>query len=186
VKKELVIVNDAGDKFSATDLPIPFYIRLKLDNEKTKYLARILDEAGNTRSFYTGVTKKDFLELHVPSTPLRKNGKIIIEIEVTDMNSDETIKHQATIDYVSQEEYDSITRSEIIEEVEERTEYINVDTHQPTEVRELVNKPTESYELTIDELAYLTQRAEILNETKDEEKEIVSEQIFSIDPDEEE
>jgi len=76
VTKDLEIVDDSGDEFYATNIPIPFYIRLKLDNEKTKYRAKILDEAGNTRSFYTGVTERNFLELHVPVIPLRDKGKI--------------------------------------------------------------------------------------------------------------
>ena len=114
--KGLTIVDDAGDEFYATNIPIPFYIRLKLENEKTKYRAKILDEAGNTRSFYTGVTERNFLELHVPVIPLREKGKIIVEIEVSDIDSSEATKHQATIDYVSQEEYESIKKTEKPEE----------------------------------------------------------------------
>ncbi len=231
---EFEIVDDAGNEFSVTNIPIPFYIRLKLDTGRKKYRARILDEAGNMRSFYTGVTDRNFLELHVPVIPLRNYGKIIIEIDVSDISSKDVIKHQTTIDYVSQEEYDSIKESEIPEEVEDEVEdresdtyesaeveelvdepiespelsseelaYLTQradilddvedkaenrepDTYESAEVEELVDEPTESPELSSEELAYLTQRTEILRESEEEEKEIVTDQIFSIDSNEEE
>jgi len=185
VTKELEIVDDAGDEFSVTNIPIPFYIRLKLDDGRIKYRTNILDEAGNIRSFYTGVTDKNFLELHVPVIPLRDYGKIIIEIEVSDIDSKEITKYQATIDYVSQEEYTSIKESENTEEVEE-VEIKELDAEAPVEGEELVDEPTVSSELSSEELAYLTQRAEVLQETKDEKTEIVTNEIFSLDGNEEE
>ena len=184
--KELEIVDDAGDEFSVTNIPIPFYIRLKLDNGKTKYRTKILDEAGNTRSFYTGVTDRNFLELHVPVIPLRNYGKIIIEIEVSDISSEELTKHQATIDYVSQEDYNSIKGSEITQNVDKEVEIRELDTDTSTEGEELVEKPTVSSELSSEELAYLTQRIEVSHETEDEDKEIVTNEIFSLDSKEEE
>ena len=184
--KELEIVDDAGDEFSATNIPIPFYIRLKLDDGKIKYQAKILDEAGNTRSFYTGVTVKNFLELHVPVIPLRNYGKIIIEIDVSEIDSNEITKHQAMIEYVSQGEYDSIKESEIAEEVEEEVEIRELDTDTSVEGEELVDEPTVSSELSSEELAYLTQRVEVLHETEDEKKELVTDEIFSLDTNEEE
>jgi len=186
VTKELEIVDDAGNEFSVTNIPIPFYIRLRLDDGRIRYRANILDEAGNKRSFYTGVTAKNFLELHVPVIPLRNFGKIIIEIEVSDIDSKEFTKHQATIEYVSQEEYDSIKKSEITEKLQKEVEDRESDTHVTAEVEELVDEPTESSELSPAELAYLTQRAKILSETEDNNKEITSDEIFLIDSNEEE
>ena len=154
--KDLEIVDDAGDEFYATNIPIPFYIRLKLENEKTKYRAKILDEAGNTRSFYTGVTKRNFLELHVPVIPLREKGKIIVEIEVSDINSNEATKHQATIDYVSQEEYEAIKKTEMHDEVETG----ELGSSQIPQYEKIDETPEDSPELTTDELAYLTQRTD--------------------------
>ncbi len=164
--KDLEIVDDAGDEFYTTNIPIPFYIRLKLDNGKNKYRAKVLDEAGNTRSFYTGVTDKDFLELHVPVIPLRNKGKIIVEIEVSDIRSNEFTKHQATIDYVSQEEYDSIKKSEITEEVETGELSTSIYGRNVLDIDE----PEESPELTSEELAYLTQRTETFQEIEEVKK----------------
>ncbi|MCK4847911.1 MAG: hypothetical protein KAT16_02690, partial [Candidatus Heimdallarchaeota archaeon] len=135
--KELEIVDDAGNEFYVTNIPIPFYIRLRLDDGRIKYRTKILDEAGNTRSFYTGVTNRDFLELHVPVIPQRNYGKLIIEIEVSDIGSNHFTKHQTTIDYVSQEEYDSIKKSEIVEEAEEKAEDRELDTRVSTQLEEL-------------------------------------------------
>ena len=160
--KDLEIVDDAGDEFYATNIPIPFYIRLKLDSEKTKYRAKILDESGNTRSFYTGVTNRNFLELHVPVIPLPNKGKIIVEIEVSDIESEESTKHQATIDYVSQEEYDSIKKQDATKKAEE------VDL--PAEKEDIIDEPEESSELTSEELAYLTQTTDSLPAVKEVEE----------------
>ena len=171
--KELEIVDDAGNEFYVTNIPIPFYIRLKLDDGRIKYRTKILDEAGNTRSFYTGVTNRDFLELHVPVIPQRNYGKLIIEIEVSDIGSNHFTKHQTTIDYVSQEEYDSIKKSEVTEEVEvteEETEIKELDTNASAEVEELVDEPIESPVLSSKELAYLTQSTETFEEIKEENK----------------
>ena len=182
--KELVIVNDAGNEFSVTDMPIPFYIRLKIDNKKTKYRAKIMDEDGNTRSFYTGVTDRDYLELHVPGTPLRNNGKIIIEIEVSDLNSKDTSKYQACIDYVSREEYERLNPTEIPDDTIKEAEEQDIDGSKSTVIEEIVDEPSESHELTLDELAYLTQRSDILNET--ESKDLVVDQILPKETAEEE
>ena len=160
--KDLEIVDDAGDEFYATNIPIPFYIRLKLDSEKTKYRAKILDESGNTRSFYTGVTNRNFLELHVPVIPLPNKGKIIVEIEVSDIESEESTKHQATIDYVSQEECDSIKKQDATKKAEE------VDL--PAEKEDIIDEPEESSELTSEELAYLTQTTDSLPAVKEVEE----------------
>ena len=160
--KDLEIVDDAGDEFYATNIPIPFYIRLKLDSEKTKYRAKILDESGNTRSFYTGVTNRNFLELHVPVIPLPNKGKIIVEIEVSDIESEESTKHQATIDYVSQEEYDSIKKLDATNTVEEANHSV--------QKADVIDEPEEPSELTSEELAYLTQTTDSLPAVKEVEE----------------
>jgi hypothetical protein len=162
VTKDLEIVDDAGDEFYATNIPIPFYIRLKLDSEKTKYRAKILDESGNTRSFYTGVTDRDFLELHVPVIPLPNKGKIIVEIEVSDIGSVDSTKHQATIDYVSQEEYESINNIDAPKKVEEA--------NLRAQKEDVIDKPEESHELTSEEVAYLTQTTDSFNTVKEVEE----------------
>ncbi|MHA1543387.1 MAG: hypothetical protein ACTSQH_10470 [Candidatus Hodarchaeales archaeon] len=75
--KDLEIVDDAGDEFYATNIPIPFYIRLKLNSEKTKYRAKILDESGNTRSFYTVLNLKSLLNIKQQSITLVKRNTIL-------------------------------------------------------------------------------------------------------------
>jgi hypothetical protein len=175
VSKDLEIVDDAGDEFYATNIPIPFYIRLKLDSEKTKYRAKILDESGNTRSFYTGVTDRNFLELHVPVIPLPDKGKIIVEIEVSDIGSEDSTKHQATIDYVSQEEYESIKKLETPKKVE--------DVNLPAQKEDVIDEQEESAELTSEELAYLTQTTDSFNVVKEVEEDVeVKEQETEVSP----
>jgi hypothetical protein len=164
VTKDLEIVDDAGDEFYATNIPIPFYIRLKLDSEKTKYRAKILDESGNTRSFYTGITDRNFLELHVPVIPLPNKGKIIVEIEVSDIESVESTKHQATIDYVTQEEYDSIKKLDA-----NKTDEV---TSIPAQKAEVNDEPEESAELTSEEVAYLTQTTDSFPVVKEVEENV--------------
>ena len=69
---------------------------------------------------------------------------------------------------------------------EEEDEDRGLETAESAEGEELVEEPAESPELSSEELAYLTQRTEILRETEDENKEIVTDEIFSVEPNEEE
>ncbi|MHA1977673.1 MAG: hypothetical protein ACW98I_12270 [Candidatus Hodarchaeales archaeon] len=103
------IVDDAGDEFSVMNIPIPFYIRCKLNEGLTKYRVRILDESKHLRSFYTGASKRDFLEVHVPVIPLQEYGTIFIHIELDNDLSNDRITHETSIEYVDQETYESVT-----------------------------------------------------------------------------
>jgi len=103
------IVDDSGDEFSVMNIPIPFYIRCKLNEGLSKYRVKILDEKNHVRSFYTGASSRDFLEIHVPVIPLKNYGKLFIHIELDNDISDDTITHETSIEYVDQETYQSVT-----------------------------------------------------------------------------
>jgi hypothetical protein len=147
---KIEIVDDSGDEFSMMDIPIPFYIRCKLEAGLTKYRVKILDEAGGTRGYYTGTSSRDYLELHVPVIPLRSFGKIFVEVEIWNEDLSEMSTHTATIEYVDQETYDSM--KEPTETEEPLTEEIPQQQTDP--VSEISNSES-SVELSDAELQYL-------------------------------
>ncbi|MHA2176454.1 MAG: hypothetical protein ACXABI_16645 [Candidatus Hodarchaeales archaeon] len=190
------IVDDSGDEFSVTDVPIPFYIRCKLEGKNVKYRVKLLDEMGNTRGYYTGTSKRDYLELHVPVIPLRKQGKLFIEIELYDILRNELTTRKTTIEYVDQKTYQKLKSSEkpeIESEETEREEFEPLSTEN-SEITGLPSKisPDEgspqapSFELTHNEIAYLTQRTEILQETLEPEVSAKIKEIVEIKVEEEE
>jgi hypothetical protein len=150
---KIEIVNDAGDEFSVTDVPIPFYIRCKLEEGFVRYRVRLLDDTGKSRGYYMGATNRDYLEVHVPVIPLRE-GKLNIEIELKDKDSKELGIYKTSIEYVDHDTYASIMKTS-----EEKTE--------PELKSKYDIEPVKSdtdHMLTNDELNYLTKRAAILKE----------------------
>ena len=191
------IVDDVGDEFSVMNICIPFYIRCKLNDGLTKYRVKILDESDHLRGFYTGASKRDFLELHVPVIPLQNYGKLFIHIELGGENLDDKVTHETSIEYVDQETYESVTgkiREEssseehppktIVQDTSHQLSYQEVkyltlgeedktiddqqDVHSVSSTlpsfETLSESDDQSPELSSDELNYLAQRAEILQE----------------------
>ena len=150
---KIQIVDDSGDEFSVTDIPIPFYIRCKLEEGFVRYRVTLLDDAGKCRGYYMGGTDRDYLEVHVPVIPLRE-GKLNVEIELKDENSNEIGIHTTSIEYVDHETYASIMKTK-----EEKEPLPS----KPISDVEPVKRETD-HTLTNDELNYLTQRAAILKE----------------------
>lgn len=155
--KIIEIVDDAGDEFSVMNIPIPFYIRCKLNEGLTKYRVKILDETKHVRSQYTGASNRDFLEVHVPVIPLRDYGKLFIHIELDNDLLDDRVTHETTISYVDQETYESITGKTRKEPA----------VHEPGAITNLPQPIMQdtSHQLSSQELRYLT-----LGEEKTEEE----------------
>ena len=172
---DIEIVDDSGDEFYVTDIPIPFYIRCKLEGEQVKYRVKLLDEVGNTRGYYTGTSNRDYLELHVPVIPLRKQGKLFIEIELYDTKLTQLSTRKTSIEYVDKEKYQKLKTTEKKEGYPEESQKMESETtteEEKTPIQSSLPPNTQhekdltsSFELTNDEIAYLTQRSEILQET---------------------
>ena len=99
---KIVVVDDAGDEFSEFTVPIPFYIRLELENESKRYRVRLIDDLGNVRGQYMGTSKHKFVELHVPliKLPYIPGDLRIVAEESTD-GINYSQKHQISIKYLT-------------------------------------------------------------------------------------
>jgi hypothetical protein len=204
---DIEIVDDSGEEFSVTDVPIPFYIRCKLEGEHVRYRVKLVDEPGNIRGYYTGTSKRDYLELHVPVIPLRKQGKILIEIELYDPKLNEMTTRKANIEYVDQKTYQKLKTVEKPEDYTEETEKKEFEAYselgkEPSESNSLEkseliksdiegsltqeSEHTSTSELTKDEITYLYQRAEILQEAVEPDVTTEIKEISEIRTEEEE
>ncbi|MFW9904121.1 MAG: hypothetical protein ACFFFH_07310 [Candidatus Thorarchaeota archaeon] len=99
---KIVVVDDTGDEFSEFTVPIPFYIRLELENESKRYRVRLIDDLGQVRGQYFGTSKHKYVEFHVPLVKLPQipgNLRIVAE-ESTDGVS-YSQRHQITIKYLT-------------------------------------------------------------------------------------
>ena len=182
---KIEIVNDAGDEFSVTDLPIPFYVRCKLEEEGlVRYRVRLLDELGNSRGYYIGATDRDYLELHVPVIPLREYGKLIVEIELKDEDFNEIGTHETSIEYVDQETYNSIVETQKKQEIKPVEGITAFPTEDP--VKQVIPEIDSNSVLTANELDYLTQRADILGEGPSGEENTTIKELSEIRKEEEE
>lgn len=141
------IVDDAGDEFSVMNIPIPFYIRCKLNEGLTKYRVRILDESEHLRGSYIGASNREFLEVHVPVIPLQNYGKLFIYIELDKDMLNNQITHETSIAYVDQETYESITRKTRKEPLVETPGRIS---NYPPPIQDI------SHQLSSQEVRYLT------------------------------
>lgn len=204
---DIEIVDDSGEEFSVTDVPIPFYLRCKLEGEHVRYRVKLVDEPGNIRGYYTGTSKRDYLELHVPVIPLRKQGKLLIEIELYDPKLNEMTTRKANIEYVDQKTYQKLKTVEKPEDYSEETEkkefeaYSGLgkepsDTNLPDKselIESNIEEPlvqeselTSTSELTQDEIAYLYQRDENLQEAAEPDATTEIKEISEIKTEEEE
>lgn len=146
--RKIEIVNDRGNEISEIFTPIPFLIRIKLDEGMTRYRIKLIDDSGNTRGQYIGTTGKLFLELRVPSIRLPKLGKIRVLVEESSGNSEYSQQHSISLRYI---EYRSIkTIEENIESAEE-----------PEMDDEGINSDSGSSEEEINDIAPITKDKEI-------------------------
>ncbi|UCG00275.1 MAG: hypothetical protein JSW11_11570 [Candidatus Heimdallarchaeota archaeon] len=99
---KIVVVDDEGDEFSEFTVPIPFYIRLILEDGSKRYKVRLIDDLGNVRGQYLGTSEHHYVELHVPLIKLSKvpgNLRILAEESRDGINYSQ--KHQISIKYLT-------------------------------------------------------------------------------------
>jgi hypothetical protein len=99
---KIVVVDDEGDEFSEFTVPIPFYIRLELEEGSKRYRVRLIDDLGNVRGQYLGTSEHKYVELHIPLIKLPQvpgNLRIVAE-ESTDGVS-YSQKHQISVKYLA-------------------------------------------------------------------------------------
>ncbi|MFX0208367.1 MAG: hypothetical protein ACFFDT_20460 [Candidatus Hodarchaeota archaeon] len=99
---KIVVVDDAGDEFPEFTIPIPFYIRLELEEGSRRYRVRLIDDSGNVRGQYLGTSKHKYVELHVPLIKLPQiPGDLRIIAEESTDGVDYSQKHQISIKYLT-------------------------------------------------------------------------------------
>ena len=137
---KIEIADDAGNEIREITVPIPFYIRVKLEEGMTRYRVRLIDDESKIRGQYIGKTSRQYLELHVPLIKLPKPGKLRVVVEESSGESDYSQEHQVSILYLDY----------VPEEVEK-------DEHE-------VGEEKTASDLTQDEAEYIAQRKKILQE----------------------
>ena len=99
---KIVVVDDAGDEFSEFTVPIPFYIRLELEDGSKRYRVRLIDDLGNVRGQYVGTSKHKYVELHVPLIKIPNvPGNLRILAEESSDGVNYSRQHQISIKYLS-------------------------------------------------------------------------------------
>ncbi|MHA1971437.1 MAG: hypothetical protein ACTSW1_00510 [Candidatus Hodarchaeales archaeon] len=124
------IADDAGDEITEITTPIPFYIRVHLEDGTKRYRVRLIDDNGSVRGQYQGTTDRKYLELHVPLIKLPEPGQLRIIIEESTGHEGFEQEHQVSIHYLPYKEEtehintkdDSDTTEEDFEIREEETE----------------------------------------------------------------
>ncbi|MHA1214349.1 MAG: hypothetical protein ACTSPG_03590 [Candidatus Hodarchaeales archaeon] len=94
------IADDNGDEISEITVPIPFYIRVHLEEGTKRYRVRLIDDNGRVRGQYQGSTDRRFLELHVPLIKLPKPGQLRIVVEESTGQGELLQQHQVSIHYL--------------------------------------------------------------------------------------
>ncbi|MFX0171433.1 MAG: hypothetical protein ACFE9L_05890 [Candidatus Hodarchaeota archaeon] len=118
---KIEIADDAGNEIREMTVPIPFYIRVKLEEGMTRYRVRLIDDESKIRGQYIGKIMHKYLELHVPLIKLPKPGKLRVIVEESSDVSDYTQEYQVSILYLDY----------IPEKVQEDIDTVDVETQTP-------------------------------------------------------
>ncbi len=97
---KIEVVDDVGNEFSEITVPIPFYIRIQLEEGMTRYRLRLIDDFGKIRGQYSGSTQQSFLELHIPLIKLPRPGKLRITVEESSGEPQYSHQYQVSILYL--------------------------------------------------------------------------------------
>jgi len=155
------VVDDAGDEITEITIPIPFYVRVTLEDGTKRYRLRLIDDNGRVRGQYQGSTNRKYLEVHVPLIKLPKPGQLRILVEESTGHESFEQQHQVSVHYLPYKEETS--QDNAVE-----TEY--------TEKNELAEEET-----TLDEekvpVSPPQQEDEIKEPTTDEEEKIIEDII---------
>ena len=119
---KIEIADDAGNEISEISIPIPFYIRVKMEEGMKRYRISLIDDFGKIRSQYTGGTERKYLELHIPLIRLSKPGQLRILIEESSGEASYSQKHQVSIHYLP---YSLSERKPNIEDLSEQSEIMS-------------------------------------------------------------
>ncbi|MFX0015244.1 MAG: hypothetical protein ACFFB2_19230 [Promethearchaeota archaeon] len=94
---KILLADDAGDEITEITIPIPFYIRVELENIPTRYKLRLIDDIGNVRGQYSGTTNRKYLEVYVPLIKLPKPGNLRIFIEESPSEGELSQEHYVSL-----------------------------------------------------------------------------------------
>ncbi|NHJ01433.1 MAG: hypothetical protein EAX86_04790 [Candidatus Heimdallarchaeota archaeon] len=161
---KIEVADDAGDTFTEISIPIPFYIRVHLEERKTqltRYRVRLLDDFGKVRGQYIGATDREYLELHVPLIKLAKPGSLRIFVEESSGIGEYDQSHYISIkylEYTEEQPSKRIADGQIIPITEEKNQVLL------KEVSLKKKKRKKSFDLSNDETEYLFKREAILGE----------------------
>jgi len=97
---KIEIADDSGNEISEISIPIPFYIRVKMEEGMKRYRISLIDDFGKIRSQYMGGSNREYIELHIPLIRLSKPGQLRILIEESSGEADYSEKHQVSIRYL--------------------------------------------------------------------------------------
>jgi len=150
---KIEIADDSGNEISEISIPIPFYIRVKMEEGMKRYRIRLIDDFGKIRGQYMGGSNREYIELHIPLIRLSKPGQLRILIEESTGEANYLQKHQVLIKYLpyspseekpTVEEY--LEKSEI--ELKNKTDYLQETSKiEEEQVIEFNEPDQESYEL---------------------------------------
>lgn len=173
---KIEVVDSNGNEFSEMTGPIPFYIRVHLEDGMNRYRVRLIDDKGNTRGQYSGVTAQKHLDLYVPFIKLPKPGKLRILVEESAGEPKYSHQHQISILYLEYTPEKNISnKPSLLESTSSPTEGESISpsvsnfNFSNSHIKEEFMNPTEidenQFSLTKDEFEYLAQRERILKET---------------------
>jgi hypothetical protein len=98
---KIEICDDSGDEISKLTVPIPFYIRVFLEEGMSRYRVRLIDDEGYLRGQYTGTATRNILELHIPLINLPKPGKLRILVEESSGDSQNSPQQHLSVLYLN-------------------------------------------------------------------------------------
>ncbi len=168
--RKIEVVDDSGNEISEIDIPIPFYIRVKMDEGMKRYKVKLIDDSGNIRGQYIGTTDNQYLELHVPLIKLPKLGKIRVFVEESSIETEISQQHSIYLHYIEYKPQNSFgidfeKLSEISKE-EEQTEAISSN----KEYKDLIEPSSNLkslFTLKRNEIQFLMQGEQELGENQD-------------------
>jgi hypothetical protein len=111
---KIEVTDDSDNEITEITIPIPFYIRVRMDEGMSRYRVKLIDDSGGIRGQYMGSTDQELLELHVPLIKLPKPGKIRILVEESTGDSNYSQQYSVSLRYL---DYIPITTLEDTSEI---------------------------------------------------------------------
>ncbi len=166
---KIAVVDDAGNEFFEITVPIPFYIRIQLEEGMTRYRVRLIDDFGKIRGQYSGSTQRSFLELHIPPIKLPRPGKLRILVEESSGEPQYSHQYQGSILYLDYTQEKGLIAEETGEVAASNDPSnsltIPTDLQKEKSLSSSDLEVNDSHSLTDEETKSLFQREESFNET---------------------